>query len=159
MPIEVSFKYPFHKKYSGGNPNALTDGWRGPDKYVSLVDYSVWQGFEKNDMIATIDFGKEIKIENIAAGFLHNPESWIFLPDIVEFSVSNNNVDFKSIGKTERKTDVKSTQILREEFMLNPKNIKTRYLKLHAKNVGTCPSWHQGAGGPAWVFADEVVVN
>lgn len=156
---KVSFKYPFHKKYSGGNPNALTDGWRGPDKYVSLVDYSVWQGFEKNDMIATIDFKKEIEIKNIAAGFLHNSESWIFFPDMVEFSISNNNVDFKSIGKTERKTDVKSTQIHREEFTLNPKKIKTRYLKLHAKNVGTCPSWHQGAGGPAWIFADEVVVD
>jgi len=48
---------------------------------------------------------------------------------------------------------------MREEFKLKTKSIKTRYLKVDAKNVGKCPSWHKGAGGPAFVFVDEVVVN
>ncbi|MEN8193211.1 MAG: sulfatase [Bacteroidota bacterium] len=156
---KVSFNLPPHKKYTGGSSNALTDGWHGPDKYFSSVDYSVWQGFEKNDMIATIDFGKKIEMKNIKAGFLHNLESWIFSPDFVEFSVSENNSDFKTVGKIERKTDVKSTLIFREEYELNINTLKTRYLKIHAKNVGTCPDWHKGAGGPAWVFVDEVVIN
>ena len=156
---KVSFKYPYAKKYSGGSPDALTDGWRGPDKFVSVVDYSVWQGFEANDVIATIDFGKEIEINSISVGFLHNLESWIFLPDSTEFSISNNNSTFESIGKVERKSDIKSTIVMREDFKLKTKSIKTRYLKVDAKSVGKCPSWHKGDGGPAFIFVDEVVVN
>ena len=34
-----------------------------------------------------------------------------------------------------------------------------RYVRVKASNMKTCPSWHNGAGGPAWIFADEVVVE
>jgi hypothetical protein len=34
-----------------------------------------------------------------------------------------------------------------------------RYLKVSAKNIGICPSWHKGAGEKAWIFADEIVVE
>jgi len=158
---QVSFKYPYAKNYSGSNPNTLADSWSGPDELVSVVDYSVWQGFEKNDMIATLDFGKEIEINYIAAGFLHKTESWIFLPDSVEFSVSNNNSDtnFKSLGIVRRRTNIKSTRVLRKEFKLKTKGIHARYLKVHAKSIGLCPSWHPGANNPAWVFADEIIVE
>ncbi|MEN8153094.1 MAG: sulfatase/phosphatase domain-containing protein [Acidobacteriota bacterium] len=155
---KITFKYPYDKKYPGNNPNALADGWQGPDKYYSGVDYSVWQGFKKNDLIATIDFGKEIEINSVSAGFLHNIESWIFLPDAVEFSVSNDT-NFKSIGKVKRKMDIKSTLVLRKEFELKTEGICARYLKIHAKNIGFCPNWHKGAGEKGWLFADEIIVK
>jgi len=25
--------------------------------------------------------------------------------------------------------------------------------------TGTCPDWHKGAGGKAWIFADEIIVR
>jgi hexosaminidase len=34
-----------------------------------------------------------------------------------------------------------------------------RYVKLSARNRGTCPAWHKGAGGPAWIFIDEIAVR
>jgi hypothetical protein len=36
---------------------------------------------------------------------------------------------------------------------------QARYIRVRARSVGVCPEWHAGAGGPAWVFADEIRVN
>ena len=69
---------------------------------------------------------------------------------------SNNFID---LGKIERKTNIRVTKRIREEYSLDFNPIKTRFLKIHAKNVGICPDWHQGSGRPAWVFADEIVIK
>ena len=156
---KVSFVYPYASKYSGGNPNALFDGWCGPDKMFSNVDYSVWQGFEKNDMIATADFGKELDMQDIKIGFLQHLQSWIFLPEWVKIQYSNDKKNFTSLGKLHRKASLKSTYIFKEYFNFKFEPLKVRYLKIHAKNIGTCPPWHQGAGGRAWIFTDEVIIN
>jgi hexosaminidase len=34
-----------------------------------------------------------------------------------------------------------------------------RYIRVSAKNLGTCPKGHSGEGQPAWIFADEIIVN
>ena len=34
--------------------------------------------------------------------------------------------------------------------------LKTRYVKMIAKNFGVCPEWHLGAGGKSWIFIDEI---
>jgi len=38
-------------------------------------------------------------------------------------------------------------------------DVEARYVRVRATNVGTCPTWHPGAGGKAWVFADEIVID
>ena len=39
------------------------------------------------------------------------------------------------------------------------KDISARYIKIVGENIGVCPDWHEGAGGKAWLFTDEVIVN
>ena len=34
-----------------------------------------------------------------------------------------------------------------------------RYIKVKATNIGECPEWHKGAGGKAWLFVDEIIVE
>jgi hexosaminidase len=34
-----------------------------------------------------------------------------------------------------------------------------RYVRVTAKTIGTCPAWHPGAGGKAWIFMDEIFVE
>jgi hypothetical protein len=36
---------------------------------------------------------------------------------------------------------------------------KARYVKVFARNIGTCPPWHIGAGGKAWLFIDEITIE
>ena len=50
-----------------------------------------------------------------------------------------------------------NTQIHDVETTFTP--VPFRYIKVVAKNVGVCPPWHNGAGGEAWVFADEIIVK
>ena len=34
-----------------------------------------------------------------------------------------------------------------------------RYVKIKAQNINVCPEWHKGAGGKAWLFIDEIVIE
>ena len=34
-----------------------------------------------------------------------------------------------------------------------------RYVKVIAKNYGKLPEWHQGFGGDAFIFIDEITVK
>jgi hypothetical protein len=34
-----------------------------------------------------------------------------------------------------------------------------RYIRVKGVNMKTCPLWHKGAGGPAWIFSDEITVE
>jgi uncharacterized sulfatase len=155
----VSLVHPYSKKYSGGSPNALTDGKMSVDDLSQIEDYGVWQGFEEMDMIATIGFMKEIEINSISAGFLHNTDAWIFSPDWVEFSVSNDNRSFQKLGKVERMIPVKSGEEIRQSYEIKTQDLKARYVLVHAKSISRCPQWHEGADSKAWLFADEIIVN
>jgi len=41
--------------------------------------------------------------------------------------------------------------------MLDERNVK--FVRVTAKNIGKCPEWHIGAGGKAWIFSDELIVE
>jgi hexosaminidase len=34
-----------------------------------------------------------------------------------------------------------------------------RFVRVVGRNMGRCPSWHPGAGGRTWLFADEIEVR
>ena len=36
---------------------------------------------------------------------------------------------------------------------------KARYIKVFAKNFGTIPEWHLGAGGEGFIFIDEIDIK
>ena len=42
-----------------------------------------------------------------------------------------------------------------EQEILNP----IRYIRVRAKNMGSCPSWHPGSGNDSWVFIDEITIK
>jgi hexosaminidase len=43
--------------------------------------------------------------------------------------------------------------------MLDAHGVRARYLHVVAKNIGRCPPDHPGAGGAAFLFADEILVE
>ncbi|MBC8185049.1 hypothetical protein H8E88_28480 [candidate division KSB1 bacterium] len=36
---------------------------------------------------------------------------------------------------------------------------KVRFVRVIAENQNECPEWHSGAGGKAWLFVDEIIVE
>ena len=73
--------------------------------------------------------------------------------------VAINGTDFKN-GKTIQITDGNPDgEPERKTAELNGLNENCRYVHIQAINRGVCPDWHDGAGGKAWVFADEIIVE
>lgn len=156
---DVSFKQPYAKKYDGGSPNALTDGWRAPDQVANFSEQRVWQGFEQDDLDATIDLKTSKEIKTIKAGFLQHIAGWIFMPESVEYSFSNDGENFTKPFVVKNSISEKEPNATRHNFEWQGKKVSARYIRVFAKNRCVCPDWHQGAGGKAWIFSDEVEVH
>jgi hexosaminidase len=147
---EPSYKYPGESKYS------LADGLRGSDYFND----GKWIGFHGDDLDITIDFGEIVSISHIEASFLHDQRRWIFLPEKVVFYFSEDGKNYTNITRErcDFEMDVEAPFIHPIEFEFDDP-VKLRYARIQAVNTGVCPDWHPGAGGKAWIFADEVVIR
>ena len=134
--------FPPSADYANGN---LTDGNLGTEDYKDKN----WLGFEKRDMVATIDLGKIKSVKSIAARFLSYKPNNIFLPTSVEFSVSEDGKTFKTVET------ITMDQVLNDKYdcwidiaNADDLNEHARYIRVYAIN---------GIG--QWIFADEILVN
>ena len=149
-------KFPYSQNYKANGDNALTDGVLGTENFRD----GNWQGYEGVDMIAVIDLGKETEISTISTGFLQSTPSWIFFPPQLEYFISKDGVEFRSIGVLTAPVSPKDVDNLVKYYTINlPIKAKTQFVKVVAKNMGSCPEWHPGAGGKAWIFADEIIIE
>ena len=46
-----------------------------------------------------------------------------------------------------------------QDFVIDIEGKSARFVKVLAVNIGKCPEWHSGAGEPAWLFADEIIIE
>lgn len=151
----AKYAYPFAGKYPGGGTMGLTDRRTGTTNYQT----GEWQGFEGTDLDVVIDLAREKKINQLSAGFLQDTDVWIFLPEYVEFFVSQDGKNFKKVALLKNDVDPQRESNLVKRFHAKFDNIEARYVRVYAKNIGVCPPWHRGAGGKAWLFVDEVTVH
>ena len=94
----------------------------------------------------------------MAIGFLQDIKSWIFYPPQVEFLVSEDGQDFRSIGIINNTFPDEEYGSFHQDFATQV-NVSARYVKVKANNYGVCPDWHLGAGGVTWLFADELIIK
>ena len=120
-----------------------------------------WQGYQSQDFEAIIDLQKEQKVNYFRADFLQDSRSWILMPTKVEYYVSTDNVNFtlaKTVINTVKPED-NSLQVVKFDTPETQKMWNARYIKVKAYNYGKLPAWHQGAGGDAYLFIDEISVQ
>jgi hypothetical protein len=121
-----------------------------------------WQGFEGENLIATIDLQKIKKVNSISVGFLSSVNDWIFFPFKVEFFYSKDGKKFIKAGESyhqvNKKTD-KNDIIETKDFSVKLNNSAIRYIRVKAYSIITCPQWHQGNGKKAWLFCDEIIAE
>jgi len=144
----------YSPRYTGGGPNALINQIEGGTDYRMKA----WQGYEGNDLDAVINLGSDKTIDGLFGNFLSTQSVWIFFPKEVQFSISQDGKNWKQI--IDIKNEVKpinNAEVKQIGKKFEP--VKARYIKVVAKNIGKCPSWHPGAGGKAWIFVDEVKIN
>jgi alpha-L-fucosidase len=150
----VDFEKSASARYSAGGVTTVIDGKRASADFNDAG----WLGFEGDDVIGTIDLGQARTIRRITAGFLQQQGSWIFLPPQVVFSVSQDGTTWSSSAEINNPTE-KSEKVLVRDFLGSFQTIKARYVRVSARNVGTCPAWHPGAGSKAWLFLDEIFIE
>ena len=143
-----------HQKYAGESMNALVNGIGGT---VNYRDPS-WQGFEATDLVATIDLGKIKNVSSIKVRFLQDQVVWIFLPKKVQIEHSVDGKTFELVHEFFPGNDFSYVQDI-FEFNVELGEIESRYVRVRGYNINTCPEYHPGAGGPSWVFADEIIVR
>jgi len=151
----VKYLQPYSYRYPASGENALTDGLRGSTSHRD----GLWQGFLGNDLEVIIDLGKEIPIKSVSTTFLQNQRSWIFLPSLVEFSLSPDGKKWHSINEQRNTVSQKEEKAIIQPFsQAFRETTMARFIKIKADNIGVCPSWHEGAGESCWMFLDEIVV-
>jgi len=142
-------------KYANEDPKVLTDGALGGSSF-----YSNWLGFVDNDMDAIVDLEKERFINSITTSFLQVTNHVVFFPPSVEFLISNDNKNWKSIvkidnqSKLSKKSKVNDIQVFETNI-----NTTARYIRVLAQNYGDAPYWHHAAGQPSWIFSDEIIIE
>jgi hypothetical protein len=166
FPVEAIFrKIPSNRKiilntkyspqYTAGGDMALIDYERGSDNFRT----GAWQGYEGVNLDAVVDLGEDQQIHTVSVGFLQDEASWIFFPEQVTFSLSADGKVFREIGSIRNDfPDTREGGIL-YDFSMALQDEHARFVKVIAKNRGICPSWHPGAGSPAWIFADEITIE
>ena len=148
--VEVT---PPHRQYTAGGGDALVDGVRGGH------DFRVgdWMGFYGVDLVAVVDLGEERELRRLAAGFLQDQGSWIFMPRAVAFETSHDGVSFEPAGEVANDVDEHAEQAVQKDFAVSFPPRSARYVRLHATAPILCPDWHPGAGNRSFVFSDEIL--
>lgn len=143
------------KKYANENPMVLTDGALGGSSF-----YANWLGYEGNDLKVVVDLGKTEDINSISMAFLQVTNHVVFFPGNVQYLGSNDHRTFVPLGTISNPKPLVKTSKVNDihYFSLKLKPQKFRYIKVIAENTET-PYWHHAAGLPAWIFADEIIID
>ncbi|MES2410846.1 MAG: GH92 family glycosyl hydrolase [Bacteroidota bacterium] len=150
----IDTKSIYNPQYHAGGAEGLLDGvygtanWRKGD----------WQGYQGENFEATIDLQKETLINYIGSIFLQDSRSWILMPTKVEYYISSDNSNFTLAGIISNDVDAKEGENKIKNFSLIKESIG-RYIKVKAYNFGKLPEWHQGFGGDAFIFIDEIIIK
>jgi predicted alpha-1,2-mannosidase len=150
----VKLEHKYNEQYEAGGLKALIDHQRGGENFRT----GSWQGYYGVDLIATVDLGRTKRINRLAGSFLQEVYSWIWMPTEVEYFVSDDGKNFRSVGKVKNTVPIDADGAMIQEMEVRPRT-DARYVKMVAKTIGTCPEGHVGAGQKAWIFCDELVIE
>jgi len=151
---------PASSPYSRGGDAALVDGIRGS------IDRrgGDWQGYEEQDLEVVIDLGELTEIERVKVGFLQVVWARIFLPSAVEVSLSEDGETFVTLGAEVHDIPLDDSTDRRHYFDVHGDPVEdaptmAQFVRVRAVNVGRAPPDHERSGEPAWLYADEIIVE
>lgn len=147
--------YTYSSFYTGGGPQALTNGIRGT---LDFRDGN-WQAVQKESMEIILDLGALKSLKQLSTAFFQKQDSWIFLPEKVDFFIGTVAGNFQKVGTVKNDISPKESKVFIKNFSLTIDAVEARYIKLVAFNIGHCPDWHAAPGSEAWLFIDELVVE
>jgi hypothetical protein len=77
----------------------------------------------------------------------------------VEYALSHDGETFRSVATPSNTIPAERPGIFRTPFAAEIEPTTARFVRVKTASLKTCPEWHNGAGGPSWIFADEIIVE
>jgi predicted alpha-1,2-mannosidase len=152
--IKISSIY--NVQYTAGGDNGIIDGLHGSENWRK----GDWQGYQGQNFVAVIDLNNEQKINSVSSTYLQDSRSWILFPTKVKYSFSSDGINFNNEIIMENSFDPKNNEVtIKDFFTKTTQKVSARYVKIEAVNFGKLPEWHQGAGGEAFIFIDEIDIK
>jgi hypothetical protein len=132
----------------------LTDGMR-----ASNDNRSNWFDFQGKDLDAVVDLEKVQKVGHIECTF-YQMAAWLSLaPKRVKFFISEDGITFNPVGTVENTLPIDQYDSFLKDFIVDFPPADARYVRVVAHTIGNTPESHPGAGQPAWMHIDEIVVE
>lgn len=132
----------------------LTDGVRGSHDYA----YN-WLSFQGQNLEAVIDLEETKSVKRVEAAF-YQYGFWLrLMPKRVEYYTSIDGEHFDLAGAVDNTLPIDQYGGQQRDFISEFLPRATRFIKVKAITIGNTPSWHPGAGRPAVMLIDEIVVE
>jgi hypothetical protein len=132
----------------------LTDGKRGGHDYA----YN-WLSFPGNNLEAIIDLGEVKQVRRIESAYFQYGYWLRLFPANVEYFISADGKKFKPVGNIANTLPIDQYGGQQRDFIAEFDPQSARYIKIIAHTIGNTPGWHPGAGRPANMLIDEIVVE
>jgi len=149
----VRFSRPPDAPYDRGGAAVLVNGVMGSAMRFTDPEWLGWNG---GDAELLIDLGASTSVSSLSFRYFHAPDSWVWHPASVTLSISEDGERFREVHAGEV---VAKPSPLVQAYATVFEEVQTRYLRLTVRNRGKIPAGSPGAGSPAWLFVDEVVVE
>ena len=144
-----------NERYTFEGASLLVDGYHSRPVFTS----GAWLGYLEQPLDVTIDMGGKQPYSSVVLETLVQKGDWIFPPSSVSVSLSDDGTNFtEAAAIAEPEAKAGDPDGIKRYEMQFPET-SARYLKVVARTVGSIPAWHPGAGGRAYLFAGEVVVE
>jgi hexosaminidase len=132
----------------------LTDGKRGAHDYA----YN-WLSFPGKNLEAIIDLGEVKQVRRIESAYFQYGYWLRLFPANVEYFISADGKKFKPVGNIANTLPIDQYGGQQRDFIAEFDPQAARYIKVIAHTIGNTPGWHPGAGRPANMLIDEIVVE
>ncbi len=138
-------------------PNAgkmLTDGIRGGHDYA----YN-WLAFSGQNLEVIIDLEEVTEVHRMESAYFQYGYWLRLFPEKVEYFVSEDGKDYDIVGSVQNTLPIDQYGGQQRDFIAEFEPRNARYIKVIAHTIGNTPDWHPGAGRPANILVDEIVVE
>jgi len=132
----------------------LNDGIRGGHD----PEYN-WVSFAGKDLDVVIDLEKATRIQHIECAFYQRAMWLSMFPVRVEFYVSDDGSKYESVGTVQNTMPIDQWDSFERDFISDFKPVIARYVRVTVRSMGNTPGEHPGAGRPARMHIDEIVVE
>ncbi len=137
-----------------GKEKMLNDGIRGSHDPA----YN-WLSFSGKDLDVVIDLEKTQKVQHMECAFYQRALWLSIAPEMVEFFVSPDGKKFELVGTVKTTLPIDQWDSFQRDFIVDFPPKEARFVKVVAHSIGITPETHPGAGRPAHMHIDEIVVE